>query len=72
MWGFRIVGDGIPRESMGPGRTNYSLNLCQSAICLCGELQTSLQWFRAESWQSAPPNSSRPITCNVSLDQSTI
>lgn len=40
----------------------YSFNLCHSAICLRGELQTSFQWFFAEPVQRGPPNSSRPIT----------
>lgn len=39
----------------------YSFNLCQSAICLRGELHTSFQWFNAEP-VAFGPSSRRPMT----------
>lgn len=46
-------------EQRGHG---YSLSLCQSAICLLGELHTSFQWLRADPVLFEPPNSRRPMT----------
>lgn len=43
---------------------DYSRSLCQSAICLRGELQTSFQWCKADPVHFDPPNSSLPITWN--------
>ena len=47
--------------------TNYSRNLCHSAICLLGEAKTSFQWCSAVPSHLSPPSSNRPITWKPKL-----